>query len=709
MAGLAAVTGPDWWNERRYGMFLHANIATVPSFSPIGEHADWYRSHLGEVPARSSRGAHASPLAEVLAYHRDRWSHVEQYDDFLPFLSFHRFDADHVVELALAAGMEFLIQTTKHHDGFCWWDAPNTERTSLRHGPQRDIVAEVSTACRRSDVVYGTQYSLLDWSELHRPPSEYADGILHPHVLDLVERYGTELLWGDGFDCGLDGTTLRTNELIDRAQDLADLQGFELAVNDGWVLAGSAADSVFSTFRHRPPTDIRVTPWALRTSLGPSPSFNRAERAEHLLSTGALFELLTEVVAKGGNLLVDVSPGVDGTIGEMHQDVLREVGAWVNEHTEFVNGSRPFDQWGDAQVRYVTAGDDVLALDLTAGGAVVLAGLTPDRYEVCAVVADDGGAVHWEQHNGGVTINRIDRSPTGLAGLYRINLVQANEAIRLFEERDDAPRPVQPMLDSATKGGIVQLGEGTYAGGFVIPEGVTVRGMGWDRTSIVGDVRLDDDARLEGVNVTGPSGQVRVDGCGVAVVGCRCDGIVVVRGHDAQIRSLIGRGIQISGERAAVDRCSLKGSLDDVGIDADGGFGHRIVGNELVDHLCSIRLSDSSTSTVAENRCAARWWGIHLVRCDHIEVIDNSIRNTMRAVDVNGGNGTVISKNWVADGDSGALIEFGATDTSVIDNHIARCRIGVLMWDAPTTTIGTNEFVDIHEEEPCVRGPDSDT
>jgi len=52
------------------------------------------------------------------------------------------------------------------------------------------------------------------------------------------------------------------------------------------------------------------------------------------------------------------------------------------------------------------------------------------------------------------------------------------------------------------------------------------------------------------------------------------------------------------------------------------------------------------------------------------------------------------------------LIEFGATDTAVLDNHIERCRIGVLVWDAPTTRVGHNTYVDLHEEEPVVTGPE---
>ena len=263
---------------------------------------------------------------------------------------------------------------------------------------------------------------------------------------------------------------------------------------------------------------------------------------------------------------------------------------------------------------------------------------------------------------------------------------------------------------------VVQLGDGQYSGPVDVPSGVTLRGMGWDRTSIVGpggtagagDVRLADDARLEAIHVSGHKSTLMLVGSGSAVVGCRCDAPITAIGHDVQILSVIGTTILIGGERAVIERCSLKGSFDDVGIETDSGFGHRIVDNELVDHLCSIRMHDTSSSRIAANRCAARWWAVHLVQCDHIEVVDNSIRNTMRAVDVDGGNGTVVSANWVADGDSGAVVEFGATDTSIVDNHIERCRIGVLVWDAPTTRIASNTFIDIHEEEPCVFGPDAE-
>jgi alpha-L-fucosidase len=689
------VTVPRWWNERRYGLRLHASIATVPSFAPIGESAEWYWAHLGS-DALAGTAPHPSPMAEVLAYHADRWAHVEHFDDFLPFLSYHRFDADEQVELALDAGMNYVVQDTKHHDGLCWWEASGTKRTTVLNGPQRDVTAEIAEACRRNGVVFGTAYSLLDWADQHDPAE---------HLVDLVERYGTEILWG--FGAGPAGRPdWDANPTIDRALDVADAQGSELAFNDGWGIA----DSTFRTVRHRPPSRIDLHPWELSRPLGSSACHNRAETADHLLSTGALLDVLTEVVAKGGNLLLEVGPSVDGTITEIQKRPLREVGRWVTEHADLIHAGRPFDQWGDAQIRYVRVRsrhdvtDDIVAIDLAAGPEVVLAGLTPDRYDVSSIEADDGGSLHWEQHRGGVAVNRIDRSPAGLAGTYRIRLHPVPAAIRLFEEREAHSTPLQPMLDGSAPGEIVHVPDGRFDGPIVVPPDVVLRGGGWDRAAVTGGVVLAAGARIEGIDIGGAV----VLGAGGSIVGCRCDATIEVAGDDASVLSVVGPGVVGTADRTTVERCTFQGAGEGVGVDLSRGSGHRVHRNEIVDHLAGVHLTEVSASSVSENRIGCRWWGVRLTGCDHVEVVENTIQHTMRSIDVDGGNGSIVNGNWIADGDSGAVVQFGANDTSVVDNHVERCRVGVVVWDAPTSSIGPNTFVDLHEEAPVVHGPDGD-
>jgi hypothetical protein len=59
------VIAPGWYGQRRYGMFVHSNIATVPAFAPVHEYADWYWAFL---EAKPDVVLHPTcPLPEVVA------------------------------------------------------------------------------------------------------------------------------------------------------------------------------------------------------------------------------------------------------------------------------------------------------------------------------------------------------------------------------------------------------------------------------------------------------------------------------------------------------------------------------------------------------------------------------------------------------------------------------------------------------------------
>ena len=132
---------------------------------------------------------------------------------------------------------------------------------------------------------------------------------------------------------------------------------------------------------------------------------------------------------------------------------------------------------------------------------------------------------------------------------------------------------------------------------------------------------------------------------------------ISVVGDDARVASTTATGIDVSADRVTIEHCSLKGAHTDTGIEISGGNGHQIIDNELVDHLSAIHLTEASGGAVERNRCEARWWGVRLQRCDFVQVVDNQVKHTMRAVDVDGGTGSTVRGNWVTDGDSGALVQ----------------------------------------------------
>jgi alpha-L-fucosidase len=145
---------PRWWSQRRVGIFVHANLAAVPAWAPVGQDPAWYRAHVDGAVADVL--LHPSPMAETLAHHRDRWGHVERFDDFLPFLTFDEFDADQWVSFAAEVGAGYVVATARHHDGLCWWDAPGATATVIADGPRRNVLGDLASACDRSGVAFGT-------------------------------------------------------------------------------------------------------------------------------------------------------------------------------------------------------------------------------------------------------------------------------------------------------------------------------------------------------------------------------------------------------------------------------------------------------------------------------------------------------------------------------------------------------------------------
>ena len=718
---------PDWWNRRRLGLFVHATVATVPAWSPIGEYAEWYRSHLGEDVADVV--LHPQPMVEVLAHHRDRWGHIEQYDDFVDLLTFDRFDAEEWAELAASAGAGYTVFVSKHHDGWSWWDAPASERRLTEHGPKRNVLAEYAAACERHDVTFGTYFSLLDWGDERSPSDEFVRDVLHPQVLDLVERYGTAMLWGDGH-WSRDAGVWQTAALMDRVRAIDP----DIVINDRWRASSSdvpdGAPGIVRTFEYDCPDDIFDGPWELNRGIANSFGHNRAEQAEHHMTAVEIIDLYTEVLAKGGNLLLNVGPAVDGTIPELQAGPLRTAGAWIRQHDELLAPCRPWTSWGNGDVRYLAAGDgdagdEVVAIDLTGRGR--FDAISNARHVVTSVTAIDGDELVWEQKDDGLVVTPRTGELFPIV-VCRVLLSDAESPEALFALDADEAVPLAPLLADARPGDLVQLGDGIYEGPAVVPPGVILRGLGSARTTIRSAARasssivpsgppltIERNARVEHLHISAStpdsaraaSVSIAIDDDFATVLGCRLDGTITVTGDDVLLRAVTCRGVRAdNADRLHVSRCQFRGNRWGVGVELIGGGGQHIESNEINDHLCAVRLSDTTGSTVRANAITARWWGVHLERTEDAHVHGNRVSWTMRAVDIDGGTHAVVDGNAVTGGDSGCIVEDGAADCEIYGNHWDRCRIGLLSWNATSLHHQDNVCSDLHEPDGAwITGP----
>ncbi len=727
------MTIPDWWTSNRYGLFIHASLATVPAWAPVGHYAGWYRSHLGEAVDES--GLHPNPMVEVLAHHRRHWPEIQAYSEFADLLTFDRFDPEQWADVAHRAGMSHTVMTAKHHDGLRWWDAPGDVPSVMGAGPRRNVLGEWSAAAKQVGLIFGTYYSLPDWADARYPTSSYVDEALHPEVLDLVERYGSRVLWGDG-NRAQPASLWRSNTLLDRARAIRS----DLVVNDGW----SASYSDFTTFEISLPDRVVDEPWEVCRPIGWSFGHNRNELIEHHLTATDIIALLTEVIAKGGNLLLSVGPDVHGQIPTTQLEPLLEAGHWIRPHRALLDSARPWVPegtavWGDRSVRYLWTTDDqteerasrhqrpddwqsVTVIDLSGAGRFGF--LDSDRFEIAAATTIDGLDLAVDSTSSGLVIHPPSDTARRIASVYRVRYrPRRAEALELFSTGAAAPTALAPLLADARPGAVISLADGDYLGPAVVPDRVTVRGLGPQRTRIqrpssasgfdpgTALVTLGTGSRLEHLAVGSAE---EPDACDLSVAGTDALmlGIEVFGQAEVSADRATIRGCALSVvtahdvSRVRVSRSVLRGGQWETGVSITGGGDHEVEGCEFIDHLCAIRLDGTENTTIRGNHFTSRWWAIHLRDTAATHVVANSITATMRAVDVDGGVDVLVDGNAVAAGDSGCIVERGATSVTVSGNHWSRCRIGLLVWDAGDVWHHSNITADLLEPDLAVEiGP----
>jgi alpha-L-fucosidase len=90
---------------------------------------------------------------------------LDDYDKLIDQFQPDNFNADEWCQLACEAGAEYVILTTRHHDGVCLFDTKTTDRNTVARGAHRDFIREYADACRRHGLKVGFYYSLPDWSD----------------------------------------------------------------------------------------------------------------------------------------------------------------------------------------------------------------------------------------------------------------------------------------------------------------------------------------------------------------------------------------------------------------------------------------------------------------------------------------------------------------------------------------------------------------
>lgn len=301
--------GRDWFFERRLGLFLHWGLYAIH-----GLHEQEQQRY--GVPA-------------------------EEYEKLTAEFHPRRFDPEQWLDLAEEAGMEYLVLTAKHHDGFCLWPSRETGFHVGNTPYRQDIVRQVAEACARRGMPLEFYYSVVDWHQenypnLGRHHEIRTDPARHDwnRYLDYLKRQITELCTQYGSVAGIwwdmnvpQAEAPEVHELIRRLQPGAVINNRGFGPGDY-----STPERDFDPENANRGEVAFTRPTEACQSIG----FNSwgFRRDEDYYSILYFLRAIDTNLARGGNYLLNVGPDADGVIPEPGWKILRGVGAWYKRVRE---------------------------------------------------------------------------------------------------------------------------------------------------------------------------------------------------------------------------------------------------------------------------------------------------------------------------------------------------------------------------------------
>ncbi len=297
----------EWWQQARFGLFIHYGPVSLS-----GKEIGWSRG--SSIP-------------------------VDQYDnlykDFNPVL----YNADEWVSVAKAAGMKYIVYTSKHHDGFCNWDTQYTDYNIMNSPFKRDLMAELAEACKKQGMALGFYHSTCDWRHPDFPLTSPGGTVvrevfnldryteyLKNQSVEIIKKYGPLLvMW---YDVPQRFDSIRGKSVINSIRE----------VDPGIVVNNrTGAKGDFDTPEQRVGSYQDKRPWETCMTICQQWSW---KPNDNMKSAADVIRILVRTVGGDGNLLLNVGPMPDGRIEPRQVEVLKQVGAWLQKNGESIYGTR---------------------------------------------------------------------------------------------------------------------------------------------------------------------------------------------------------------------------------------------------------------------------------------------------------------------------------------------------------------------------------
>ena len=323
-----------WWREAKFGMFIHWGPYAIPAGTyqgkEIGGIGEWIMNNAS-IP-------------------------IEEYENFSKQFNPVKFNAEEWAKIAKDAGMKYMVITSKHHDGFCLWDSKVTTYDIMDFTSfGRDILQELKEACDKYGIKLCFYHSIMDW---HHPDAQsafypkyndrensnpnfqrYVSEYLTPQLEELVVNYDPAVLWFDG-EWMNDWTHENGQEMYQFLRNLKpDLiinnrvdkgrKGMQGMNKDGTKYAGD-----FGTPEQEILEGTSDFDWEACMTMNDTWGYKSYD--DNWKPSDTLIHYLIDIVAKGGNFLLNVGPTAEGLIPQPSVERLAEMGDWIEINGEAI-------------------------------------------------------------------------------------------------------------------------------------------------------------------------------------------------------------------------------------------------------------------------------------------------------------------------------------------------------------------------------------
>ncbi|HZR64771.1 MAG TPA: alpha-L-fucosidase [Terriglobales bacterium] len=455
---------PEWYKDAKFGIFIHWGAYSVPAFGN-----EWYPRNM-YVPGSPEYNHHVATYGP-----QDKFG----YKDFLPMFRAEHFDPVAWAELFKKSGAKYVVPVAEHHDGFAMYDSELSDWTVAKMGPHRDTTGELGKAVRAAGLHFGVSS--------HRVEHNFFLGVGRSIPSDVNDPqyaafYGPAHNWlspPSGVPLNDDFTYVSSawaDDWLARGAELVEKYHPDIVYFDWWIGQASIRLNLtrFATFYYNSSLkygdhigvinykdyamqehsavldlergqlgDIRPLYWQTDTSIS-NKSWGYI-KDDTFKSPEFVVHQLIDIVSKNGNLLLNIGPRSDGTIPEEVQQVLLDVGAWLNVNGESIYGTRPWRIFGEGPTkvaagsfhdtdttrytaedfRFTTKGDVLYAIGLawpTNGEAVIhsLASTVGSEPVQSVILLGSDARLQFEQRSDGLHVRMPAQAPTKYAYALRV-------------------------------------------------------------------------------------------------------------------------------------------------------------------------------------------------------------------------------------------------------------------------------------------------